>query len=70
MFVLASKLAPGDSGGALVDTAGRVIGMAFAIDPGHAATAYALTDSEVRAVLGTARQGSRNPVDTGQCLVS
>jgi len=70
VYVLASKLAPGDSGGALVDRAGRVIGMAFAIDPGHAATAYALTDAEVRAVLGAARPGSRNPVDTGQCLVS
>jgi S1-C subfamily serine protease len=70
VYVLASKLAPGDSGGALVDTSGSVIGMAFAIDPGHAATAYALTDAEVRAVLSAARQGSRTPVDTGKCLVS
>ena len=70
VYVLASRLAPGDSGGALVDTGGRVIGMAFAIDPGHAATAYALTDAEVRAVLGPARQRPRRPVDTGKCLVS
>jgi len=46
-----------------------VIGMAFAIDPGHNATAYALTDAEVRAVLNTARHRS-TPVDTGRCLVS
>lgn len=70
VYVLASKLAPGDSGGALVDAGGRVIGMAFAIDPGHTATAYALTDVEVRAVLGAARRSAGKPVDTGQCLVS
>jgi S1-C subfamily serine protease len=70
VYVLASKLAPGDSGGALVDRTGRVIGMAFAVDPGRNATAYALTDDEVRAVLGPARRGTGNPVDTGHCLVS
>jgi S1-C subfamily serine protease len=70
VFVLASKLAPGDSGGALVDTGGRVIGMAFAIDPGHTGTSYALTEEEIRAVLGVAVRGARNAVDTGGCLVS
>jgi len=69
VYVLASQLAPGDSGGALVDGDGNVIGMAFAIDPGRSATAYALTDAEVRAVLTAARR-SRTPVDTGGCLVS
>jgi S1-C subfamily serine protease len=69
VYVLASQLAPGDSGGALVDVDGNVIGMAFAIDPGRSATAYALTDAEVRAVLTAARR-SRTPVDTGGCLVS
>jgi hypothetical protein len=67
--VLASRLAPGDSGGALVDAKGDVIGMAFAIDPGRKATAYALTDREIRAVLGAARRHT-TPVDTGRCLVS
>jgi S1-C subfamily serine protease len=70
VFVLASRLAPGDSGGPLVDSGGRVIGMAFAIDPGRNSTAYALTDAEVRAVLGAAQRGAKNPVDTGNCLVS
>jgi S1-C subfamily serine protease len=69
VYVLASALAPGDSGGALVDTRGNVTGMAFAIDPGHNATAYALTDAEVRAVLNVAERGARTPVGTGQCLV-
>jgi Trypsin-like peptidase domain/Colicin V production protein len=69
VYVLASRLAPGDSGGALVDTKGDVIGMAFAIDPGRNATAYALTDREIRAVLDTARRRT-TPVDTGRCLVS
>ena len=69
VYVLASQLAPGDSGGALEDVDGNVIGMAFAIDPGRSATAYALTDAEVRAVLTAARR-SRTPVDTGGCLVS
>lgn len=70
VYVVAAKLAPGDSGGALVDTDGNVIGMAFAIDPGRSATAYALSDEEIRAVLGTARARTRTPVDTGRCLVS
>ena len=51
VYVLAAVLAPGDSGGALVNERGEVIGMAFAIDPGRKATAYALTDAEMRPVL-------------------
>ena len=66
VFVLAAALAPGDSGGALVNTAGEVIGVAFAIDPGNDGTSYAITDEEVRAVLDTVDfQGA----DTGNCLV-
>ena len=68
VYVLASVLAPGDSGGALVNRAGNVIGMAFAIDPGRNATAYALTDAEIRPVLGRVGPRSR-PVETGRCLV-
>ncbi len=65
VFVLASELAPGDSGGALVDTSGAVVGVAFAVAPDRAETAYALTDSELAEVLSLPRGGA---VDTGACL--
>lgn len=65
VFVVAADLHPGDSGGPLVDATGTVVGVAFAVDPGHPGTAYALTDTEVRPVLsGT----GATPVDTGACL--
>jgi S1-C subfamily serine protease len=67
VFVLAASLEPGDSGGALVRTDGRVIGVAFAIDPGRDGTSYAVTDDEVRAVLDDIQATA---VDTGRCLVS
>jgi len=67
VYVLAAKLAPGDSGGALVNKDGSVIGMAFAIDPGRNATAYALTDAEITPVLADARRRFV-PVNTGKCL--
>jgi S1-C subfamily serine protease len=67
VFVLAAKLAPGDSGGALVNDEGAVMGVAFAIDPGRRSTSYALTDEEIRPVLATA--GANRAVDTGSCLV-
>ncbi len=68
VYVIAASLAPGDSGGAFVNRSGNVIGMAFAIDPGRAHTAYALTDGEIRAVLDAA-SGRSAPVSTGRCLV-
>ena len=66
VYVLAARLAPGDSGGPLVDRQGAVIGVAFAIDPGERNTAYAITDSEVRAVLPKINPAG---VGTGGCLV-
>jgi len=68
VYVLAASLAPGDSGGALVDVSGNVIGVAFAIDPGRNDTAYALTDEELRPVLAGAAVGAP-PMPTGSCLV-
>jgi S1-C subfamily serine protease len=66
VFVLASSLAPGDSGGPLVNTAGQVMGVAFAIDPVNEGTSFALTSDEVNAVLETV---GRSSVGTGRCLV-
>jgi S1-C subfamily serine protease len=65
VLVLAAALEPGDSGAAMVDERGTVVGVAFAVDPGRSATAYAVTDDEVRSVLRTA--GS--VAGTGPCLV-
>lgn len=65
VLFLASDLAPGDSGGALVTPEGTVVGMAFAIAPDKPGVAYALDTSEVRAVLQTA---SPQPVTTGACV--
>jgi S1-C subfamily serine protease len=64
IYILAAQLEPGDSGGALVDTDGEVVGVAFAIAPDQPATAYALTSGELNAVLDEPRSGA----DTGACL--
>ena len=68
VLVLAARLAPGDSGAPLVDGEGKVVGVAFAIDPGDATTAYALDNSELAAVLAPAMSAT-TPVHTGTCLV-
>ncbi len=68
VFVLAADIHPGDSGGALVDDQGQVVGVAFAIDPGRPGTAYALADTELRAAL-TERGTRTRAVSTGPCLV-
>jgi S1-C subfamily serine protease len=69
VLVLASSLAPGDSGGALFDAQGRVTGIAFAVDPSNTTTAYALTRGEVERGLGQfLASGGTSPVDTGPCL--
>jgi hypothetical protein len=48
-----------------VDAAGQVIGVAFAIAPDKASTAYALASTEVTAVLD---QPMGTAVSTGPCL--
>ena len=65
VFILASALAPGDSGGGLVNTNGVVVGVAFAIAPDRPGTAYALTTDELRPVLAA---GGAAAVNTGPCL--
>jgi S1-C subfamily serine protease len=68
IYILGANLAPGDSGGALVDTEGVVVGVAFAIAPDRPGTSYALTDDELRPVLQAA--ATAGPVGTGPCLDS
>ncbi len=69
VFVLAAVTEPGDSGAPVVDQTGKVLGVLFAFDLSRPTTAYALTDSELNAVLdpvlSTAR---RETVSTGPCL--
>jgi S1-C subfamily serine protease len=65
VLVLASSLRPGDSGAALIDPEGKVVGIAFAIAPDKGGVAYALALSELQAVLALDRSGE---VDTGPCL--
>jgi S1-C subfamily serine protease len=66
VLVLASDLAPGDSGAALIDPEGQVIGVAFAIAPDKPGVAYALALEELDAVLSGDLTHRR---DTGPCLV-
>jgi S1-C subfamily serine protease len=67
VFILASELQQGDSGGALVNRNGAVMGVAFAIAPDRAGTAYALTSGELQAALAAPRGAA---VTTGPCLTS
>jgi S1-C subfamily serine protease len=66
VYLLAARLKPGDSGAPVVNNEGRVLGVAFAIDPGHQGRAYAITNAEVTPVLSVA---GRRAVDTGDCLL-
>lgn len=65
VLILAAELRPGDSGGALVDTTGTVVGVAFAIAPDRPNVAYALNEEELQRVM--AKAGTA-PVPTGKCL--
>jgi S1-C subfamily serine protease len=65
VLVLASDLHPGDSGAALVDPQGEVVGIAFAIAPDKGGVAYALAMTELDAV---ATADLSRTVDTGPCL--
>lgn len=64
VLVLASDLAPGDSGSPVVDTSGQVVGVAFAIAPDRDGVAYALSTDELRAVLATV---GTEALDAGPC---
>jgi len=65
VLILASDLAPGDSGAAVVDPGGEVVGVAFAIAPDQAGTAYALSIEELEAALEAPRAAG---AETGPCL--
>lgn len=66
IYSLRGVVRPGNSGGPLLDTSGRVVGVVFARSASDADTGYALTMREAQPVL--ARAGSAaTPVPTGSC---
>lgn len=66
ILVLGADLEPGDSGAALVNSAGKVVGVAFAVSNLRRGTAFAVASEELAPVLAQPRTG---PVSTGPCLV-
>jgi S1-C subfamily serine protease len=65
ILVLAAALDPGDSGGALVNGAGKVVGVAFATSSIRRGTAFAVASEELGPVLAQPRTGA---VSTGPCI--
>lgn len=65
ILVLNSNLEPGDSGAPLVNGAGKVVGVAFAVANLRPSTAYAVASEELTPVLARPRTG---PVSTGPCI--
>jgi len=58
---LAASLLQGDSGAPVADAEGRVVATAFAIAPDVETTAYAVSDSELDAVLDAPRGDVTGP---------
>jgi S1-C subfamily serine protease len=67
VYSLYAQVRPGNSGGPLLSTDGRVVGVIFAKSLDDASTGYALTMNEARPVLNAAASAS-TPVDTGPCV--
>lgn len=65
VLVLSSDLEPGDSGGALVNQSGAVVGVAFAVSAWFTGTAFAVASEELSPVLAQPRNGA---VSTGPCI--
>jgi S1-C subfamily serine protease len=65
ILVLNATLIPGDSGSALVNRAGQVVGVAFATASLRRATSFAVASEELAPVLAQPRGGA---VSTGPCL--
>jgi S1-C subfamily serine protease len=68
VYSLYARVRPGNSGGPLLSTQGRVIGIVFATSLDDPNTGYALTMGEAAPVLDRAATAS-TPVSTGGCAV-
>jgi S1-C subfamily serine protease len=69
VIVFAGLVQPGNSGGALLDLDGRVLGLVFANSSVDARTGFALSPSEVLPVVRATRSATEQ-VDSGPCPVS
>jgi len=58
VLILAAEVRQGDSGSAVVDPSGQVVGVLFAVAPDRPATAYALDVGELRRLLDDPRDPS------------
>ncbi len=65
ILVMSSVLQPGDSGSPVVNSAGQVVGVAFAASSLARSTAFAVASEELAPVLAQPRAGA---VGTGPCL--
>lgn len=65
ILVLSSDLQPGDSGAPLVNSSGKVVGVAFAVANLRRSTAYAVASEELVPVLARPWTGA---VGTGPCI--
>lgn len=66
ILLLGAELEPGDSGAAVVNGAGQVVGVAFAVSNLRRGIAFAVAAEEIAPVLAQPRSGA---VGTGPCLV-
>jgi S1-C subfamily serine protease len=65
LLILGSELAPGDSGAPLVNSTGKVVGIAFGVSNLRRSVAFAVASEELVPVLAQPRTG---PVGTGPCI--
>ncbi|GGZ10004.1 MarP family serine protease [Streptomyces poonensis] len=69
IYSIRSTVRPGNSGGPLLTTEGRVYGVVFARSTSDSGTGYVLTAAEVAPEAQRARNAT-NPVDTGELITS